>query len=268
MADRRGFRRLARLWARRLEWPLTWLAILFLVLYAFVVLDTGLTRVQHDTIDGVLTLMWAAFGADYLLRLWLAGDKWRFVRTHVLDLLILVLPMARPLRALRVIAVISALNKRLRGGFQGKVAVYIVATTLLVGLTAALAELDAERSAPHATITNFGDAVWWALSTITTVGYGDMYPVTAEGRVIAGTLMVAGITLLGVITGSIATWLVESMRQVGEVAADRAELATERMEVRLAELVGEVRSLTERLSELEREPDRTAAGIEDPAPPG
>ncbi|MGH3865905.1 MAG: potassium channel family protein [Pseudonocardiaceae bacterium] len=201
-------------WERRLEWPLTALAMIFLGLYAFEVLDTALNRHQHEMVDLGLTAIWALFGIDYLVRLGLAGDRRWFVRAHLLDLLILLLPMARPLRALRVIAMISALNRRMRGGFRGKVAVYVTATMLLVGTVASLAVLDAERYAPHATITTFGDAVWWTLSTIATVGYGDLYPVTTEGRVVASTLMISGIALLGVVTGSFATWFVDNLRQV------------------------------------------------------
>jgi len=62
----------------------------------------------------------------------------------------------------------------------------------------------AEMGAPNANIVNAGDAIWWGLVTITTVGYGDEYPVTAAGRVIGTFLLIAGIALFSVLTGFIA----------------------------------------------------------------
>lgn len=239
-------------WERRTEWPLTGLALIFLGIYAFEVLDVHLTRPQHDLIDTLLTGIWVLFGLDYLVRLLLADDRRRYARTHLLDLIVLLLPMARPLRALRMITMIGMLNRRLRGGLQGRVAVYVVATTLLVGLVAALSVLEAERYAPHATITTFGDAIWWTLSTITTVGYGDLYPVTTEGRVVAGSLMVAGIALLGVITGSVATWFVTSLREAEE-ADEAAEEAADQVSAQLDEVLAELRRLSSQVQSLEHD---------------
>ena len=61
---------------------------------------------------------------------------------------------------------------------------------------AALGVLDAERASPDANIVTFGDAIWWAFVTITTVGYGDYYPVTTPGRVVAVLLMAGGVAVL------------------------------------------------------------------------
>ena len=80
--------------------------------------------------------------------------------------------------------------------------------------------LDNERGKPGANIETFGDAVWWAMTTVTTVGYGDRYPVTGMGRVIAGAVMVAGIALLGTVTATLASWLIDQVRMERVEAAD------------------------------------------------
>jgi voltage-gated potassium channel len=81
-----------------------------------------------------------------------------------------------------------------------------------VGL-GAVTVLDAERNAPGANITSFGDALWWASTTVTTVGYGDRYPVTTEGRLIAVGLILVGIGLVGAVTASVATWIVSRVQR-------------------------------------------------------
>jgi voltage-gated potassium channel len=105
--------------------------------------------------------------------------------------------------------------------------------------------LDVERSSPDANITDFGDAIWWAVTTMTTVGYGDRYPVTGIGRIVAFALMVGGIALLGTVTATLASWLVENVEAEKEQSEDlqatvrRLEpevelLATERTPIQLA----------------------------------
>jgi voltage-gated potassium channel len=110
----------------------------------------------------------------------------------------------------------------------------IAAATSLVLFIASLAMLDAERYAKGANITTFGDALWWAMSTVTTVGYGDRYPVSGQGRFIAGGLMLAGIALLGIVTASLASWLIDKVRAVEEhaQAATRADVAALTAEIR------------------------------------
>jgi voltage-gated potassium channel len=246
-------------WDRRIDWWLTGLALLFLAGYAWSVLDQGLGPAGRDALEAVLTGTWVLFGLDYLVRLWLAERKLRFVLRHLPDLAILLLPMFRQLRVLRLVTVISVLNRQLRDDVRGRIAVYVASTVALVGFVAALAVLDAERNAPDASITTFGDAVWWTLTTISTVGYGDRYPVTLEGRCVAAALMVAGIALLGVVTASIASWFVENLRRAGEQVADEVEEVAEDverssavMEAQLAAVLTELRALNARLGALER----------------
>jgi voltage-gated potassium channel len=251
-------------WDRRVDWWLTGLAVVFLAAYAWQVLDTSLSPRWHAVLEVVLTATWVVFVLDYVVRIVLARRRWRFVRTHLLDLVILALPMFRQLRALRVITVISVLNRQLRGDFRGRVAVYVSGSVVLIGFVASLAVLDAERDSPDASITTFGEAVWWTLTTISTVGYGDRYPVTFEGRLVAASLMVTGIALLGVVTASIAAWFVETVRRTGaelseeiteNVEQELEEVSTDvgRAEAQLADVLAELRRISARLDELERD---------------
>jgi voltage-gated potassium channel len=128
---------------------------------------------------------------------------------------VIVLPLLRPLRLLRLIPLLSVLNRRAQTGLRGRVAIYVAGGASLLAFVAALAVLDVERSSPDANISDFGDAIWWAVTTMTTVGYGDRYPVTSVGRVVGFGLMLGGIALLGTVTATLASWLVET------VAAER-----------------------------------------------
>lgn len=102
--------------------------------------------------------------------------------------------------------------------------------------------LDAERRSADPTIVTLSDALWWSLTTMTTVGYGDLYPTTLEGRLIAATLMLSGIALLGVVTASIAAWFVERFQQTSA--------AESRNEADLRLVLAELRKVRARLDEL------------------
>jgi voltage-gated potassium channel len=124
---------------------------------------------------------------------------------HWYDVALIAVPMLRPLRLLRLVALLRILDRSAAGSLAGRTLVYVSgAAVASVGL-ASLAVLQAERDAPDATITSFGDALWWACVTVTTVGYGDYSPVTTQGRVIAVVLMVVGIGVVGSVTASVAT---------------------------------------------------------------
>ncbi len=203
-------------WEERADWPLTVSAVLFLAAYAWPILDPGITEPWLGLCRAVTLGTWLLFLVDYVVRVVLSRDRWAFVRSHILDLLVVVLPIFRPLQLLRLVVLLNVLNRHAGASLRGRVAMYVGTASAIVIFVAALASLEAERTAPGSRIDSFGDALWWATTTVTTVGYGDLYPVTVTGRFVAAGLMVAGIALLGVVTASLASWLIERVAEVEE----------------------------------------------------
>lgn len=230
-------------WRRWTDWPLTGLAAVFLAAYAVQVLHVSASAGARTALEIVIWATWALFVVDYVVRFCLARHKVRFVLRNPFDLLVVVLPMLRQLRVLRIVTVMTLLNRRLVRSLQQRVSLYASGATLLLGLCASLAVLDAERAAPESTITDYPDAVWWTLTTITTVGYGDRYPVTPEGRLVAAALMIGGIALLGVVTGLVASWFVRMMSGVEESAEARTAAA-------VADLRAEIAGLRRQLADM------------------
>jgi len=213
-------------WERATDVPLMVAALAFLAAYAIPILKPDLPSWAAATCIAAVATAWALFVVDYVVRLRLAPDRRTYVRKHVLDLLVIALPLLRPLRLLRLLVVFSVLNRRIGGRLRGRLAVYTGGTAALLALCAALGVLSAERGHDGANINSFGDSIWWAITTMTTVGYGDRYPVTGLGRAIAAMLMVGGIALLGVVTATLASWLIEA------VEADQQETYDMKNEIR------------------------------------
>lgn len=233
-------------WERRMYWPLMLAAVVFLTAYAWPILQPGLPERTVRTLDAVTWVTWALFALDYLIRLALAGDRGRFVRTNLIDLAVVLLPVLRPLRLLQLLRALEVLNRAAASSLRGRVAVYVVGATALIMFVAALAVLDAERGAADANIETFKDAVWWTFATITTVGYGDHFPVTDAGRAVAAGLMIAGIALLGVVTAWLASWLIDRVSEIEE----ESQAATRRD---VHALAAEVAALRQELSRRDRE---------------
>lgn len=139
----------------------------------------------------------------------------RGVRTVAL----IALRMLRPLRLLRLLAFARVLNRSAAGSLVGKVSAYVAGTAMMALGLGALAVLDAEQDSPYANITTFGDALWWSATTVTTVGYGDHFPVTTTGRLVAVALMLVGIACIGAITAGVAAWLVAQVEADGRAEA-------------------------------------------------
>ncbi|MGW2475544.1 potassium channel family protein [Streptomyces sp. NPDC001665] len=203
-------------WERRTEVPLLAASLVFLAGYAFRVLAPYDAEPWHDISLGLVGATWLLFVLDYAVRLRLSGLGPRFVRLHWLDTLVLVLPLLRPLRMVQVYTAVQERRDRPRLGLYARVISYAGLTAVLLGLSAALSVYHWEHDAPGASIRTFGDAVWWACETLTTVGYGDAVPVTAGGRIIAAGLMACGLALLGAVTGAFSSWLIQVFRRQDE----------------------------------------------------
>lgn len=154
---------------------------------------------------------------------------------------ILALPTLRPLRLLRVLTLLRVLNRGATDSLRGRVAVYVAGSTVLVLFCGGLAVLSAERGHAGSNIQNFGDAVWWATVTMATVGYGDHFPVTGEGRFVGVGLMLAGVGLLGIVTASLASWLIDQVRAVDEAEQQITRHDIQSLRVELRELRAELR---------------------------
>jgi voltage-gated potassium channel len=235
-------------WERRTGWPLTVAAVAFLIAYAWPILQPDMPSARAHALATFGLVLWAVFVLDYLTRVALADDRRLFVQRHLFDLAVIALPMLRPLRALRVLTVLGWLNRQSSNAFRGRIITYVIGSTGLVVFIAALAQLDAERRSSDGNIKSFGDALWWAVSTITTVGYGDRYPTTPGGRLVGFGLMLAGIALLGVVTASFASWFLEKMARL-TAAETKTEVTLEHVLAELHELRDEMRRLHDGQSE-------------------
>jgi voltage-gated potassium channel len=194
-------------WERRAEVPLMLLAVAFLVAYVWPILDPRMDPGIQSFLTVLSWTVWAAFGVDFLIRLALATERGSYALRHWYDVALILLPLIRPLRLLRLVVLARVLDRSVGDTVAGKTLVYVSGAATLASGLAAVAVLDAERGTPEANIRTFGDALWWAATTVTSVGYGDRYPVTTEGRVVAVALMLVGIGLVGTVMASVATWM-------------------------------------------------------------
>ena len=233
-----------RAWERATEWPLTGAAVVFLGAYAWEVL-TNAQGGAKNAAELVIDAVWALFGVDYLVRLALAPSRGRWFLHHLPDLAVIALPILRPLRLLRLVTLVGIMQRSAGTALRGRITLYTAGSAALLIFTSALATLDAERDEPGSSIRTFGQALWWALTTITTIGYGDTFPVSTEGRFIAALLMIGGVALIGVVTATLASWIVSL---VEEENAEQ-EAATQAQVTALQRQVGELSERIDRLLE-------------------
>ncbi len=202
---RKGFEPMMETWERVSAVPLALAAVAYLGLWAFQVL-APLSPLEWDITEGGIYLIWAVFILDFVLRFISHHDRKDFMKRNVIELLALALPAFRVFRVLRVITALGIFTRAAQT-LQTRINIYLAVVTPLVIFSGALGVFEAERNEPGATITNFGDALWYSIVTVCTVGYGDYSPITFQGRVIATILMFSGVVLLSSVTALVASYL-------------------------------------------------------------
>ena len=188
---------------------LTALALCFLVAFSYPAFNESISPSIKTLIEAVQWICWLAFAVDLVYGIWTADNKKSYLKRHPLEIASVLLPFLRPLRLLRVISFGSLAIQKVAVGRQIAITFKVVLTSIFIAYISAVQITITERAVEGSNIKNFGDGLWWAITTVTTVGYGDRYPTTTEGRFLAVLLMIMGISLVGVITASVAAWFVK-----------------------------------------------------------
>ena len=191
------------------NWILTILAIVFLIAYSYPAFVSNVSSSSQLILDTVQWVSWIAFAGDLLFGIYKSSNKVYFLKKHPLEVLAVALPFLRPLRLLRFVSFGTLVFEKVNLGKSIAISFKVIVTAIFLTYLAGIEITMTERGEPGATIQNVGDGFWWAITTLTTVGYGDIYPTTTDGRFIAVGLMVTGICVLGVISATVAAWFVK-----------------------------------------------------------
>lgn len=229
-------------WERRSEWPLAFIAVLLLVAWSVQVIAQPQGH-AGDVLSWGSWALWGSFAIDYLVRLLLATDRRRWFVRHTPDMVLIALPFLRPLRLLRLPHIFGRLHAAGMGALRGRLIVYTAVSVALLTYVAALAMHEYDRSE----FPDFGKALWWSLTTVTTLGYVSDPPTTNEGRGIAVVLAFGSICLIGVVTAAFSSWFVQQVAEdeAAEHAVTAAEIEAVRSDLaeRINQLAAEVREV-------------------------
>ena len=188
---------------------LTFLAVAFLFAFSYPAFNETISDSTNHYLGLIQWVCWFAFALDLIYGIWKADSKKEYLKRHPLELASVLLPFLRPLRLMRVISFGSLALQKVAIGRQFAITVKVAVSAVFISYIAAIQITISERTVEGSNIKTFSDGLWWAVTTVTTVGYGDRYPTTTEGRLLAVLLMITGISLVGVITASVAAWFVK-----------------------------------------------------------
>ncbi len=238
-------------YVRRTDPTLAVLAFVFLVAWSARIIGyhyfgSGV----RATLESIQVLIWIVFVADLSIRTIISKKSWKYLLTHPLDVVAVLLPAARPLKILSVFAQGTAF---ISSSGRMKTMQAVILSTMLLLWIGSVWVLSAEREVADSAINTFGDAIWWAFVTVTTVGYGDYAPVSVTGRLVAGGMMLLGIALIGVVTASVAAWFVSATS--GDEEEEQEEADNSRAERIIADAKQREQELIDRIANLETKID-------------
>ena len=229
------------------EWPLLLLALVMAPLLV-VPIATDVSGGTEDAIEMTFWAIWAVFAVELSIRTYLAEHRVRYLVRHWYDVLIVVVPFLRPLRIVRSARAVRVLRIGRLAPFLARAWAaahslmrhrgleWIVLGGIVLVFLGAAVVLAFEHDG-DGDIDDYGTAVWWAMATVTTVGYGDSVPTTPEGRGVAVALMLVGIAFFSWVTANIAAFLVEFGG--GEVQG----VTTHDLMAKLEEMEAEIKAL-------------------------
>ena len=224
----RGEKNLAA-WEERSSTPMFVASVLYLLAFAAPIMSTRIQEPYDGYLNILQLILWGLFAADYCIRLYLAPRRLYFITHNLMNLAIVLLPAWRIVSFLAMIYMTANRQyKRL-----SELAVKLFGYTAIFIIMFALSIYSVESSEPGAMIRDLPTAYWWMFTTLATVGYGDVYPVTGIGRVIAVIVMLYGGGLVAVATGALASWIIEKFggREEQEYPATKADVDDLRQEI-------------------------------------
>ena len=224
----RGEKNLAA-WEERSSRPMFVASVLYLLAFAAPIMSTRIQEPYDGYLNILQLILWGLFAADYCIRLYLAPRRLYFITHNLMNLAIVLLP------AWRIVSFLSMIYMTANRQYKrlSELAVKLFGYTAIFIIMFALAIYSVESSEPGAMIRDLPTAYWWTFTTLATVGYGDVYPITGIGRVIAVVVMLYGVGMVAVATGALASWIIEKIggREEQEYPATKADVDDLRQEI-------------------------------------
>ena len=224
----RGEKNLAA-WEERSSRPMFVASVLYLLAFAAPIMSTHIQEPYDAYLNIIQLILWGLFAADYCIRLYLAPRRLYFITHNLMNLAIVLLP------AWRIVSFLAMIHLTANRQYKrlSELAVKLFGYTAIFIIMFALAIYSVESSEPGAMIRDLPTAYWWTFTTLATVGYGDVYPVTGIGRVIAVVVMLYGVGMVAVATGALASWIIEKIggREEQEYPATKADVDDLRQEI-------------------------------------